>query len=317
MFNFDTPFFQLKFIQGKLLYELGIQKNKDFLNVYREENRSVVEQKLNLTEEQKQKMVQKLKFLYLPENRYYLYGFLYKNCATEVRDLLFEMVPQDTTFLEKAIGKTYRMLIDECLSGKYWTQFGINLILGSPVDKEATIFYSMFLPSYLQQGLDGMQNNREKLVTGKKLIVKQEKEGNWDLFFLSPFVIFILFFLLLVMFKSSKLGVLFWLVWGMLGVLLVFVSFSDHQELHWNFNLLWCNPFYILFTVFQVGKKEKLKEYLAYFLLICLVFACGVWLLGIQTCDGAYIPVILTVIVLLLRTIFPNLIKTKKKPVFN
>ncbi|MBK7525002.1 MAG: DUF4105 domain-containing protein [Saprospiraceae bacterium] len=44
LFNFNAPNFYLKFIQGKLKYQLGIQNTNDFINSYLREDRQVVEQ---------------------------------------------------------------------------------------------------------------------------------------------------------------------------------------------------------------------------------------------------------------------------------
>ena len=91
MFDFETPNFTLKFVAGRLKYRLGIQKTEDFLALYTAENRGVSEQKLALNPHQKTELIAELNYLYKPENRFYSYSFLKKNCSTEIRDLLMEI----------------------------------------------------------------------------------------------------------------------------------------------------------------------------------------------------------------------------------
>lgn len=57
MFDFDTPNFALKFITGRLEYQLRIQKTENFLRQYLSENRRVLEQKLKLNKQEKNELV--------------------------------------------------------------------------------------------------------------------------------------------------------------------------------------------------------------------------------------------------------------------
>ena len=107
MFDFDTPNFLLKFIKGELDYRLGIQDFESMLISYERDQRQVIEQKLHFSDTQAQEFLDKLKFAYRPENRYYRYGFLHRNCSTELRELIFnqtEGVKSNTTETEN----TYR-----------------------------------------------------------------------------------------------------------------------------------------------------------------------------------------------------------------
>src|SRR5680860_1328290 len=156
MFDFDTPNFAFKFIKGKLEYHLGIQKTEDFIQQYTNENRLVSEQKLNLDAQEKNKIITKLNFLYRPENRYYLYSFLEKNCSTEIRDLLREI---GVKFPNQKLEKSNRELINSHLEKNPWLRFGTNIMLGKSLDKKTDIYQSMFLPRYLKEAIDNSQLN--------------------------------------------------------------------------------------------------------------------------------------------------------------
>ena len=62
-FDFEDPNFYLKFAQGKLNYRLSVNEYDDFFRYYMAQNRSVDEQILNLTHEQKQAVFAFLNFI--------------------------------------------------------------------------------------------------------------------------------------------------------------------------------------------------------------------------------------------------------------
>ena len=57
-YDFETPNFYLKFAQGKLNYLIGKRKFRNFFDTYRFYDRTIKEQKLNLSQEQKTKAIQ-------------------------------------------------------------------------------------------------------------------------------------------------------------------------------------------------------------------------------------------------------------------
>ena len=63
LFDFNTPNFYVKFVRGQLKYMLGIQDIRDFVASYEWEGRAIVEQKLNLTVEQKSEIIARLDYL--------------------------------------------------------------------------------------------------------------------------------------------------------------------------------------------------------------------------------------------------------------
>lgn len=90
-FDFEQHGFYTNFIKGKMRYMISTDRFEDFMAEYAYTKRSVTEQELNLTAEDKQKV---FAFLYtnaLPENREYYYDFFWDNCATRPRDV-FEKV---------------------------------------------------------------------------------------------------------------------------------------------------------------------------------------------------------------------------------
>ena len=88
IFDFNTDHFYWKFVKGETWYELGATTMPWFMLEYEEEHRPVYEQVLNLTPSQRNEIWQALVQNYEPENRQYLYGFVFDNCATRPYVLL-------------------------------------------------------------------------------------------------------------------------------------------------------------------------------------------------------------------------------------
>lgn len=98
-FDFNDPDFYTKFIQGKLLYFVSLERTVDFISQYQYEQRKVIEQELQLNESEKLFIQQYLFENLKPENRFYPYDFFFDNCTTRLRDLLEKENSQGLCFL--------------------------------------------------------------------------------------------------------------------------------------------------------------------------------------------------------------------------
>ena len=82
IFDFNTDHFYWKFVRGETWYQLGASSLESFLFQYRLEQRPVYEQRLRLSDLQRDRLINALLINYEPENRTYLYNFVFDNCAT-------------------------------------------------------------------------------------------------------------------------------------------------------------------------------------------------------------------------------------------
>lgn len=285
LFDFGTPNFYLKFMQGKLKYMLGVQYTEDFMEQYRTEGRGVEEQVLNLTPDQKLEILERLFYLYEPQNRYYLYSFLFKNCTTELRDLLKER----TQFPEGISSHSFREMINSSVKDMKWTKAGINLLLGSNLDKEISSFEGMFLPDSLFTGLALSSREGVPFVTETITLAPREDRSAVEKtpLLLSPEFLFAL--ILLVVLLSlflPRLGfadnIVLW-VNALFGIVLpVIILMSDHVELQNNYNLLWCNPLYFALLLAKFFRFRKSALVLTAAALISLAAMTVVWITGLQ-----------------------------------
>ena len=81
LFSFNTPNFIFRFSLGETDYQLGVTDYEHFAAEYAFYGRSVWQQTLNLTDEEKTKLIQLLQENYRPENRVYRYNFFYDRTA--------------------------------------------------------------------------------------------------------------------------------------------------------------------------------------------------------------------------------------------
>ena len=154
LFSFQSSNFILRFTLGETDYRLGATEYKYFLSEYLLDNRDVWEQTLNLTTEEKQKLINQLEENYRPENRVYRYNFFYDNCATRPRDQVERAVNNSLRYSDDMTttdtGRSFRDIVHQYCQGHPWSQFGIDLCLGSEADRRISRHQMMFAPFYLK-----------------------------------------------------------------------------------------------------------------------------------------------------------------------
>jgi hypothetical protein len=150
IFDFNVDDFYLKFVKGETWYELGATETEWFIYTYDYERRPVYEQVLNLTPAQNQMIWDALVKNYEPENRKYLYNFVFDNCATRpyllVKNALGDSIVSD---YKGYTGKTYREFIRHYTGALTWENAGINLLFGAKADQPMSSDERLFLPEEL------------------------------------------------------------------------------------------------------------------------------------------------------------------------
>ena len=269
-FSFNTPHFYLKFLRGKLDYQLAVTQLSYFMQEYTEDNRSVRELVLNLTPAQKQAIFNFLSTNYLPGNRFYRYQFFYDNCATRIRDLFPKALQSDFAFHEPKpqSDKSFRDLVHSYLPNSPWSDLALNLGLARPTDNIMDSMEYMFIPDYVEKAFlratvvkDGKS---EPFVFSQKVLFQAVPEVGpyqlirpWTVFFLLA-SIFLLISILEI--KKSKnifiLDALVFIVVGLLGtVQLLLWTATEHAPCFQNWNLLWALPSHVVFGAMLFRNK--------------------------------------------------------------
>ncbi len=272
-FDFSDPNFYSNFVKGKLNYILSVSSYQNFKYSYIFEERYIYEQMLNLQQHEKQLLLDSLRINYLPENRYYLYDFLFDNCATRIRDVFVEVIPRKVDFDYNSLktGLSFRELLMPNVMEKPWAKLGINLLLGVSADRQAEPWEYMFLPEHMQTafstasvGVDSLTKPLMQpsvtLLNGTEIPRTRFRE--------SPLMVFIGLLLLVVMLSyfdikrgraSHWIDTVFFTLVGLLGVVIAFQWFgSNHVVMGNNYNLIWAHPLHLLGVVALLVKRLRL-----------------------------------------------------------
>lgn len=325
-YDFDAPNFYLKFAQGKLNYLISKTDFNRFYRIYEYFNRSIDEQVLNLNASEKQKLYAYLQNNYKPENRRYLYDFLFDNCATKIKDVTDIATTKPITFQTPKDYKeaTFRTLIQENLNRNSWGSLGIDVALGAIIDRTATPEQHMFLPKNIFSFFEvAKKGNGEPLVVKSKTVFSSKPQKTASNFLYSPLFIFgvIGFIILFITYKDFKLqrrtktlDIILFSLTGLAGIIVFLLWFAtDHQATKNNYNLLWANPLNIL-VLFQV-LKQKLPNWTNKYFKFLVILLCLLvfhWATGVQVFAIGLIPFL---IALCVRYIY--LIHYSKKPEFD
>lgn len=308
-FDFDTPNFYWKFAKGKLEYCLSKSHYTDFLASYSYEGRYVIEQPLNLTKAEKNRIYTALENNYKPENRFYLYDFFIDNCATRVRDIVNNNIIDRELFIEHTpkIAKSYRELLYDCTEERLlWWRLGIDLLLGARCDKNCNNLEQMFSPIEMKTQFDTTQ-----LTDGSGPLVSKQIYTLYETRKLpgksiSPTLVF-----WVVCIATTTLTITSWkknwcLKWfdrilygivGAISILLLFMWFgTDHYCTKNNWNLLWASPLFIYLTI--TAHKSSRWIIIIQTLMIIVAIA-GQWFLP-QQFNSAIIPISVTLAIRLI-----------------
>ncbi|WP_299123507.1 DUF4105 domain-containing protein [uncultured Winogradskyella sp.] len=314
-YDFEAPNFYLKFAQGKLNYLISRYNFSDFQFHYKSYNRTIAEQVLNLSIEEKQSLFDYLENNYKPENRKYLYDFFYDNCATRIRDVAKVAKKNDVEFTlpEKFESKTFRELIHEHVGLNTWGSFGIDIALGSVIDRKATATEHMFLPKYIYTFFENAKtNSSENLVKSSSLIFQGKKRDFSSSFIFSPLMIMGLLaaLMLFITFKDYKnntrstwLDIILFGATGLVGILLILLWFAtNHTATAYNYNLLWAFPLNII--VISQLIRPQIKNWFRGYLKFLIIIICLLtlhWIIGVQIYAIGLIPFL---IALLMRYLY-------------
>lgn len=321
-YNFEDPNFYLNFARGKLKYLQGKANYSNLVSFYQHQNRSIKEQLLNLSAEEKQSIYTFLETNYANNQGAYLYDFFYDNCATKIRDVIENATNGNINYQlpDNYEDKTFRTLIQDQLHPNTWGSLGIDIALGAIIDRTATPREHMFLPKNIYTFFEKATiSNEKELVSSSKTIINSDTKFKNGTFLLSPIFVLSLIAILIIYItfndhknqrRTKILDAILHLILGLIGVLLTLLWFAtDHTATAYNYNLLWAFPLSIL-MIFQACKAEPKKWFVGYIkfsvLMLCLLTVH--WISGVQRFAPTLIPLL---IALFVRYIF--LLKFLKK----
>ena len=296
VFDMSKPHFAWHFVLGQTDYMVQPIPWEYFVVDYDRRGSSITEQELNLTPSEARKLTSLLIENSLPENCEYRYSFLYKNCTTQVRDLVEQVVVGHIQYPDTLPHLTAREILHQYTKEHPWAQEGNDLLLGSEVDTIMSEHAAMFIPENMMTAFDGAfirdgKGNMRPLVKSRKVLLEAKPQTVEPEFPLSPcqlmLVLAAICILILLLELATKrhfwlCDVLLLLLQGLAGTLLLFMFlFSEHPAVDSNWQILLLNPVALigipLVIKAAIGHKRT-AWYAFYFAVLALFLLFSPWI---------------------------------------
>jgi hypothetical protein len=287
IFNFNKPYFVLRFVFGLTDYELGIANFRYFCSYYEHWGSSVTEQVLNLTPEEKLQLNLALEENLQEENRVYRYNYFYDNCSTRPRNIIEKSINGRVVYDQQPdFEPTFRELIHEKTRHHAWSTFGNDMLLGVKADMKTSRQEQEFLPERLQYDFDhaqikGNDGNWRPLVKERRMVVAPGVQLIEPDFLLSPMECAVLLLgvslLIFVAEWKRRKTYKYWdaalmLLTGLAGCVLFVMLFSQHPTTSTNLQLLLINPIH-LFYIPAILRRRKTRYWIVLLAMIVLFYA--------------------------------------------
>lgn len=284
-FDFDSRALISKFVLGRFMYWLSVGSLEDTLTSYRESNRTIEAQELDLSAAQKAKLFARVMENLRPENRAYLYDYFWDNCSTRVRDQIDAVLdgglreagraPGRLTFREHSLRLTADLLPE---------YLGVHLGLGSRTDAPVDLWQEAFLPERLrdllrQTRVSGPDGQPRPLVKSERVLFAARRAPaptrapGWTPYFAALGLLGGGMAAALGSLARRRraarvaLGVMTagaGTIFGLCGFFLVFLWVAtNHKAAHANANILLCAPWLLALSVVGVslarGRLERAR----------------------------------------------------------
>lgn len=314
VFDFNSPNFVYRFVKGETDYLAAVYPTSVFLGEYAAQGRAVVEQTLNLDSATVRRLESLVDINLRPENRVYRYNYVLDNCATRPLAIIEAAIGDTITLAPSGLdpqtdGGSFRRVMRRFHRHYPWYQFGIDMALGSGIDRPITAREASFAPELLRNMLAGATlPSGEPLVSHTGYAVGSSSTPPVPLG-PTPFMLTPLFWgwaVFALAFGASALQMrrryrwprlfdtLYFALQGLAGLLLTFLIFvSVHEATSPNWLYLWLNPLCFIGAVapwLKCGKRLEVCYQIVNFALL-IVLAVAI-LLGAQSVNPAFVPLI-------------------------
>lgn len=290
LFNFRQSNFILRFVFGLTDYEMGIEPFNMFMVEYARQGRQVIQQTLQLSNSDKERILQALALNY-QNNRVYRYNFFYDNCTTRARNILIDNITAKVSYrINPNITSSYRTMIHQWNGTHRWARFGNDLLLGVKADAKTNYAEQQFLPDTLRKDFAGAAivdsaGKSRSLVTSTAVLLKANADNVvsnrniWDT--ITPNMLWSGVFIVILLagmieYRRQKT---FWLIDvtlltldGIAGIILLAMVFSQHPTVNLNLQILLLNPLSLIFVYPVINREVKQRFHWFWnVLLICII----------------------------------------------
>lgn len=152
--------FGWRFMQGVMDYQLGVVPTEWELDRYQREQRTVWQERINLTGEQKVRLYRRLAWNLREGNTSYAYHYFEDNCTTRVRDYLDEALGGALSEQSRGqVSSTWRDEVRQHYRSLPPVAVGLDVLLNARVDESMSRWEVLFLPLELRQRLQSIDSS--------------------------------------------------------------------------------------------------------------------------------------------------------------
>lgn len=310
-YDFDQPNFVYRFVKGETDYWVTAIPWDYIEKSYSRQNRRIVGHRLNLSSEQKQRLIDLLKINLQPENRTYRYNYVKDNCATRPLSMV-EAALGDSIILGQPVApldteQSFRSVMRHYHRNYPWYQFGIDLALGSGIDYTISNREKSFAPALLDYQMTDATAAGRKIVDSTYVIngvMPDSAIMSPTPWYATPMSVSLITLLIIIIvtikdIRSKKvsrwLDAILFGIFGLAGCVISFLVFiSVHEATSPNLLLLWLNPFCLIPTIFIWINRCKLIIF-SYQIVnfVALIVLIALSISGVQVLNPAFFPLII------------------------
>lgn len=276
VFDFNAPNFLYRFVKGETDYILAGYEFAYFMPQYISRGSRVVEQTLNLTDAEADRLYAALREEALPENRVYRYNYVKNNCATKVIDRIDAAIGRPVHYGDSARYGTFRKTMKAYDAHYPWYRFGVDLALGSGIDQRISGREEMFAPVELtERAAKATMADGRPLVSETRVLFEGKPDATLPPtgFYLTPMfwaLVLLGLTVCICLYDVSRRRVTRWYfaafygLAGLAGCLIAYLVFvSEHEATSPNVLIWWLNP-------------------------VCLIVPALLWVRGSRVVLGVY-----------------------------
>ncbi|MEQ1692406.1 MAG: DUF4105 domain-containing protein [Gemmatimonas sp.] len=158
IFDFEQPNFLGRFLTGDTKYSMAGYPTQLFNDMYRDDNRTIRQQVLNLTPVERAALQEFLQWNSMEANKYYRYDYYRENCATKLRDALDRVLGGRLrpALMRPGTGRTWRGETARLLASMLPLYAGIEVALGRHADEPLSRWDEEFLPEHMATHYAGL-----------------------------------------------------------------------------------------------------------------------------------------------------------------
>ncbi len=185
-----------------------------------------------------------------------------------------------------------------------WLKAGVDLLMGVPGNKKASVRERMFLPVDMKEGLSDIVINRSgkmiPLLSNPETVLESTNKGESSKFFTSPIFVFSILLILIILASALIRGkrqnkvfdIIIFSIFSVLALLMIFFNFfTGHQQMRMNPNIIWLSPFIIVCLISILFSKNWFIWFRIVFVLNIIWFF--VLLIFPHSSNSAFLPVLL------------------------